>query len=894
MQDGKFRQRKQAAASDDKQAANWSGKQHKEATAPASGSAPAPEPAPAQRSRNRRVQPAADEKQAAPRSGEQHKQAAAAGEKQTAAAGEKQPAPQSSVQVPCTDLAPLVSALPDSSQTEGQLDGGGTTGSADCGALRLTNTDPIALYTDTLVPNDTRANTKVREDLYELARPLLEKHLKVRRSDFFTQPKGRAKSARLAIQLDNPNRKPMDVKITELMQRLMQLYGAELPWPGAQGVIMLMLQPREMACTRHNHKMNNGTRAFIFRLEAETALGEAPSNHDGALIVHEDGQEKRLPLNRLLAGTFNPHSDHERHQGAVGENTITITVYTENGKRGPTGEAAAWIARYEPKATRHGRSNAAPVLQFQYDCNAASAVQMECNHYAALATQKPAKASTSGSLSTKSLAPDTEQWPVLGAVPKSKPHSPAGAHTDVVAQRSRSRRVKPAKQKAAERFGEQRKQAAASDDKQAANWSGKQHKEATAAASGSAPAPEPAVKVECLVNAVSSVMRHCALECTWGLIARWKSAMALGAGASDCSIESCAEEMTRMQGRRCTEYFIEQELERSGLSRERVHADGNCLFRAVALAVCGDERQYTTVKRLSAYKMFREVEDGADWAGCVTDEVLQEAYIGGVWCGMEHMQAIAEASEVDVALLHGPNRKWEHITWSGTGGRKRIHIVFTGNHFDFATHMQCGRTIRDGKNVVAQRSRSRRVKPAKQQAAERSGEQHKQAAASDDKQAANWSGKQHKEATAPASGSAPAPGPAPAQRSRNRRVQPAADEKQAAPRSGEQHKQAADAGEKQTAAAGEKQPAPQSGIQVQCTNLAPLVSALPDSSQTEGELDEGTTSSADCGALRLTNTDPIPSRSAPARACEALQSPAGTRTLFVSELTSLVKQKWNI
>ena len=273
MQDGKFRQRKQAAASGDKQAANWSGKQHKEATAPASGSAPAPEPAPAQRSRNRRVQPASGEKQAASRSGEQHKQAAAAGEKQTAAAGEKQPAPQSSIQVPCTDLAPLVSALPDSSQTEGQLDGGGTTGSADCGALRLTNTDPIALYTDTLVPNDTRANTKVREDLYELARPLLEKHLKVRRSDFFTQPKGRAKSARLAIQLDNPNRKPMDVKITELMRRLMQLYawlyGAELPWPGAQGVIMLMLQPREMACTRHNHKMNNGTRAFIFRLEAD-------------------------------------------------------------------------------------------------------------------------------------------------------------------------------------------------------------------------------------------------------------------------------------------------------------------------------------------------------------------------------------------------------------------------------------------------------------------------------------------------------------------------------------------------------------------------------------------------------------------------------------------------
>ena len=74
-------------------------------------------------------------------------------------------------------------------------------------------------------------------------------------------------------------------------------------------------------------------------------------------------------------------------------------------------------------------------------------------------------------------------------------------------------------------------------------------------------------------------------------------------------IESCAEEMTRMQGRRCTEYFIEQELERGGLSRERVHADGNCLFRAVALAVCGDERQYTTVKRLSAYKMFQEVED---------------------------------------------------------------------------------------------------------------------------------------------------------------------------------------------------------------------------------------------------------------------------------------------
>ena len=112
------------------------------------------------------------------------------------------------------------------------------------------------------------------------------------------------------------------------MQRLMEQYGANLPPAGANGIIMFMWQPQEMACRRHNHQASNGERGYIFRLSPNNVS----DSYTGELVVHESTGEKRLQLTNTAAGTFNPHDDHERVQGAVASDTFTVTVYTEKAK----------------------------------------------------------------------------------------------------------------------------------------------------------------------------------------------------------------------------------------------------------------------------------------------------------------------------------------------------------------------------------------------------------------------------------------------------------------------------------------------------------------------------------------------------------------------------------
>ncbi|CAH1270390.1 OTUD1 [Branchiostoma lanceolatum] len=97
----------------------------------------------------------------------------------------------------------------------------------------------------------------------------------------------------------------------------------------------------------------------------------------------------------------------------------------------------------------------------------------------------------------------------------------------------------------------------------------------------------------------------------------------------------------------------DKSLAKAGARRCPIAGDGNCLYRAVAHAVYGNQGLHTDLRRRTVQYMRDHVDDFSPFLDCDPDSYFAKAGEDGEWAGYTEMVALMHLLNVDVRLTTG-------------------------------------------------------------------------------------------------------------------------------------------------------------------------------------------------------------------------------------------------
>ncbi|XP_035680181.1 uncharacterized protein LOC118418404 isoform X1 [Branchiostoma floridae] len=121
----------------------------------------------------------------------------------------------------------------------------------------------------------------------------------------------------------------------------------------------------------------------------------------------------------------------------------------------------------------------------------------------------------------------------------------------------------------------------------------------------------------------------------------------------------------------------DKSLAKSGACRYPIAGDGNCLYRAVAHAVYGNQALHTDLRRRTVQYMRDHRDDFAPFLDCDADSYIAKAAKDGEWAGYTEMVALMRLLNVDVRLTTGGTPGQPDVT-SGVH-RVREEVDVKGN-----------------------------------------------------------------------------------------------------------------------------------------------------------------------------------------------------------------------
>ncbi|CAK64575.1 unnamed protein product (macronuclear) [Paramecium tetraurelia] len=171
-------------------------------------------------------------------------------------------------------------------------------------------------------------------------------------------------------------------------------------------------------------------------------------------------------------------------------------------------------------------------------------------------------------------------------------------------------------------------------------------------------------------------------------------------------------------------YFnqFNKRLQQLGLTLRDVDADGNCLFRAIADQLTGNEENYNKYRSMAIRSLQKNRKFFSDFLpeGSTFNEYTKRMSEDGIWGGHLELQALSNTLQIDI-VVHTLDNYYiiKHIPiktcWSSF--KEKIHLYF--NKKQVPTQKQIHIAFHSGKKIINHYQSVRLIhdntnKPAKQ------------------------------------------------------------------------------------------------------------------------------------------------------------------------------------